>query len=66
MPIQCQIFISILFFTTVFHFIRAINEDSDFYLQEVRSLSELPLDKLIQIKSTFADEISKYFSVFLN
>lgn len=34
-------------------------EQSCLYLDEIRSLSELPMDKLIQIKSSLASENGK-------
>lgn len=54
-----RLFIVIIFLSNIFHFIRALKDDLDFYLQEIQSLSELPLDRLIQLKSTFADKYSE-------
>ena len=60
MLILWYIFIVSLSLNNFFQFTSAKDSDLEFYLQELESLSELPLDKLIKIKSTFADERGKY------
>lgn len=60
MSLNCRLFIVIVFLSNIFHFLCAMNkEDLDFYLQEVESLSELPLNRLIQLKSIFLDKNGK-------
>ncbi|XP_051169724.1 uncharacterized protein LOC127287049 isoform X2 [Leptopilina boulardi] len=56
MSSNCRLFIVIVFLSNIFHFIRGMKEDLNFYLQEVESLSELPLNRLIQLKSAFSDK----------
>lgn len=49
--------VSIAFLVCMFILVHGSSNSSfisNFYLEEVRSLSELPLDKLIKIKSSFA------------
>lgn len=49
-----------------FCILKVVTEDQSLslYLDEVRSLSELPMDKLIQIKSSLASENGKLLQTF--